>query len=57
MRLIATKGWNLDTVLAYIKEHGADIEEDTFGNIVIYPNLHEDTNGNLREGTRAEPRS
>lgn len=45
--IIADKGWNLDTIIAYIAEHGASIEEDNYGQIVIYTELAEDDEGRL----------
>lgn len=50
-KIIAATGWNLDDVIKYIAETGnADVEEDNFGNIVVYPKLREDADGNLCEG-------
>lgn len=52
---IAGPNWNLDDVIAYIQRTGrADVEEDHFGNIVVYPSLYEDIDGNLCEGNQDE---
>lgn len=47
--------WGMDDVLNYVKNTGkADIEQDAYGNIVIYPCLHEDDDGYLCEGNLNE---
>lgn len=47
--------WGLQDVLDYIKETGnVQVESDNYGNIVLYPNLHEDKDGYLNEGTVGE---
>lgn len=55
MKIVADKAWNVDDVIAYIKETGkVDVEEDNFGNIVLYACLHEDDDGRLVEGNKDE---
>jgi effector-binding domain-containing protein len=39
--------WNLDTIIEYIKVHGAEIGEDNEGQIIIYTNLKTDESDNL----------
>jgi len=45
--LVALKGWNLDTILEYLKKNGAQLEEDNAGDFLLYTGLREDKDGNL----------
>jgi hypothetical protein len=46
---VAEAGWNLDTIIAYLKEHGASMEMDNDGQIVVYTNLTTGSDGELLE--------
>lgn len=48
-RIIAYKGWNLDDILEYIRKNGAQLEQDNYGDFLLYTGLREDDKGNLVE--------
>jgi hypothetical protein len=55
MSKIASPLWNLNDVVKFIEDTGrANVETDNYGNIVVYPALHEDAEGNLCEGNLSE---
>lgn len=41
--------WNVDDVIEYMRKHCPDVEKDNDGQIILYTNLYEDTDRNLRE--------
>lgn len=48
-RTTIDKGWNVDTLLAYLREHCPEIDEDNEGQIVIYTGLYQTPDGGLTD--------
>lgn len=44
---IMEKGWNVDDLIAHVQKHGAEIGKDNDGQIVIYTDLFQHTDGAL----------
>jgi|tagenome__1003787_1003787.scaffolds.fasta_scaffold15581456_1 hypothetical protein len=44
---VIAKGWNVDDILDFLHNYGANIEKDNDGQIIIYTNLYENEEGGL----------
>lgn len=46
---VLKKGWNVDDILTFLKDHHCPhVEKDNDGQIVLYTDLYEDEDGSLK---------
>lgn len=41
--------WNMDTLLEYLQKQGASVEQDNTGQLILYTELFEWTDGTLHD--------
>lgn len=46
-KIVLGKGWNLDDILDYLHKHGAEVDMDNEGQIILYTELYENGDGEL----------